>query len=119
MDEIALHLYNGKSFTTKSGSRRGDQSKPELANKTANGPELGNYCNAFVQTFGSLQDNVDPRRLSDEDYWNRHAIVHGLMRRVMGIKDSAKCLMAIKFLFFARKEEEVPANTKGTIQTST
>jgi hypothetical protein len=42
--------------------------------------------------------------LADENYWNRHAIVHGLMQRAMGLKDSAKCLMALNFLFFARKE---------------
>ncbi len=107
IDEIALHLYSGKSFTTKRGNRRrGDQSTPELALKTIGGPDLENYCRAFVQTFGSLQNDPDKGRLTDEDYWNRHAIVHGMMRRAMGVKDSAKCLMAINFLFFARKETE-------------
>jgi|GEM_PF-3106179 len=107
IDEIAYHLYEGKSFTTKRGNRRkGDQSKPELALKTNRGPDLQDYCSAFVQTFGSLQEDPDPKRLTDADYWNRHAIVHGMMRRTMGMKDSAKCLMAISFLFFARKETE-------------
>ncbi len=107
IDEIAKSLYGGKAFTTKRSSRRGgDQSKPELAFKTANGPDLANYCNDFVQAFGSLQENPDQKLLADENYWNRHAIVHGLMERAMGMKDSAKCLMAINFLFFARKEED-------------
>ncbi len=107
IDEIALHLYSGKSFTTKRGNkRRGDQSRPELALKTSGGPDLEDHCTAFVQVFGSLQEDPDQKRLTDENYWNRHAIVHGMMRRAMGMKDSAKCLMAISFLFFARKEKE-------------
>ncbi len=115
IDEIALHLYNGKSFTTKrANKRRGDQSRPELAIKTSGGPDLRDYCSAFVQTFGSLQEDSDQNKLTDEDYWNRHAIVHGMMRRAMGMKDSAKCLMAISFLFSARKETESCA-TAGAI----
>jgi hypothetical protein len=107
LDEIAKHLYGGKTFTTKRGNRRsGDQSKPELAFKTASGPDLVSYCESFVQAFGSLQEDPDQGSLADENYWNRHAIVHGLMQRAMGVKDSAKCLMAINFLFFARKEQE-------------
>ncbi len=105
IDEIAVRLYAGKSFTTKSGNRkRGDQSKPELAHKTSGGPDLTEYCSAFVQLFGSLQKDIDQKRLTDVNYWNRHAIVHGMMRRAMGMKDSAKCLMAINFLFSARKD---------------
>lgn len=104
LDEIAKHLYGGKTFTTKRGRRkRGDQSKPELAFKTPCSPGLASYCEAFVQTFGSLQEDPKQDLLTDEDYWNRHAIVHGLVQRAMGVKDSAKCLMAFKFLFFARE----------------
>jgi len=115
LDEIAKHLYGGKTFTTKRANRRGgDQSKPELAFKTASGPDLVSYCESFVQTFGSLQEDPDQKLLADENYWNRHAIVHGLMERAMGVKDSAKCLMAISFLFFARKEEEATAGSHGT-----
>jgi hypothetical protein len=107
IDEITLYLYKGKSFTTKRGNRKSkDQSKPELAIKSPGAPELEDFCNAFVQAFGSLQENPDYTKLASEDYWNRHAIVHGLMRRPMGRKDSAKCLMAIKFLIFAKKEGE-------------
>ncbi len=113
IDEIAKHLYRGKTFTTKRGNRRGgDQSKPELAFKTARGPDLASYCEAFVQAFGSLQEDPDQKALADENYWNRHAIVHGLMPRAMDVKDSAKCLMAINFLFFARKEEEEDADAR-------
>lgn len=113
LDEIANHLYEGKTFTTKRTNRRGrDQSKPELAFKTSSGPDLKTYCESFVQTFGSLQEDPKITLLADEDYWNRHAIVHGLMQRAMGIKDSAKCLMAINFLFFARKKEEITEESK-------
>ncbi len=112
LDEIAKHLYGGKTFTTKRANRRGsNQSKPELAIKTASGPDLEGYCESFVQTFGSLQENPDRSSLADENYWNRHAIVHGMMERAMGIKDSAKCLMAIEFLIFARKEKTDTGDT--------
>lgn len=108
IDELSKLLYAGKAFTTKRG--KGDQSKPELAIKTSNAPELGNYCSRFVQAFGSLQDDVDPQLLTDENYWNRSAIVHGMMKRAMNFKDSAKCLMAISFLFFAKKAEDEVSN---------
>lgn len=110
LDELARHLYRGKTFTTKRASRGGgDQSKPELAFKTSNGPDLSSYCEQFVQVFGSLQENSDQRSLADENYWNRHAIVHGQMQRAMGLKDSAKCLMAVNFLLFARNDgDETP-----------
>jgi hypothetical protein len=107
LDEIAKYLYRGKTFTTKRGNpRRGDQAKPELAFKTTSGPELASYCESFVQAFGSLQEDADQAQLADENYWNRHAILHGLIQRAMGVKDSAKCLMAIKFLLFARQEDK-------------
>jgi len=122
LDEIAKHLYGGKTFTTKRANRRGsDQSKPELALKTASGPDLERYCESFVQTFGSLQENPDMASLADENYWNRHAIVHGMMERAMGVKDSAKCFMAINFLIFARKErvirvEEILRGHYGSVE---
>jgi hypothetical protein len=75
---------------------------------------LTSYCESFVRTFGSLQEDPDEKSLADENYWNRHAIVHGLMQRAMGVKDSAKCLMAISFLFFARKEEQATDDSDGT-----
>jgi hypothetical protein len=115
LDEIAKHLYGGKAFTTKRSSRRrSDQSKPELAFKTSSAPDLASYCESFVQIFGSLQEDPDEKSLADENYWNRHAIVHGLMQRGMGVKDSAKCLMAISFLFFARKEHETTDGSDAT-----
>jgi len=107
IDELAVHFYKGKAFTTKRGNpRTKDQSKPEIAFKTVNGPQLTPYCEGFVQAFGSLQEDPSPSRLTEEDYWNRHAIVHGLMRRPMGVKDSAKCLMCIGFIIFAVQQEE-------------
>lgn len=109
IDELALHLYNGKAFTTKRGNfrkRRVAQAKPELAFTTTSGPKISSYCKTFIQAFGSLQEDPNQNALSDEDYWNRHAIIHGLMQRPMGIKDSSKCLMAINFLLFAREDAD-------------
>lgn len=111
LDEVAKFLYGGKTFTSKRSARRRDvRSKPELAYKTSNGPELESYCESFVQAFGSLQEDPKHASLADENYWNRHAIVHGLMQRAMGIKDSSKCLMAIGFLCFARKDLRAAAD---------
>jgi hypothetical protein len=112
LDEVAKQIY-GKTFTTKR-RRRGDQSKPELALRTATGADLRPYCEAFVQVFGCLQEDCDLSRLADEDYWNRHAIVHGLMQRAMGIKDSAKCLMALQFLFLAQQDEKSDATVNAS-----
>jgi len=107
IDELAMFFYDGKSLTTKRGNRRRpDHLKPELGYKTPTGPTLNEDAGLFVQTFGSLQEDPDPARLSDEDYWNRHAIVHGMMRRRMGAMDSAKCLMAISFLLFGGNDTE-------------
>ena len=104
LDEVAKYFYEKKDFTTKRGMPR-----PGIAVKTVNGPDLKEYCEAFVKSFGSLQEQSDPKRFADEDYWNRHPVVHGLMQRPMGLKDSAKCLMALDFLFSARKQEEAVA----------
>jgi hypothetical protein len=112
IDEIAKHLYAGKAFTTKRSNRRSaNQSKPELAFVTTGGPDLSNYCKAFVQTFGSLQEDPNAKLLSDDNYWNRHAIVHGMMERPLGVKDAAKCLMAINFLISARKQADESNST--------
>jgi hypothetical protein len=66
--------------------------------------------------MGSLQEDPDQTSLADENYWNRHAIIHGLMQRAMGVKDSAKCLMATSFLFFARKEQKT-AGVSGAAES--
>jgi hypothetical protein len=102
IDELARNLYSGKDFTTKRRNRRSpDSSKPQIAIKTVNARNVSRFYERFVTDFGSLQEDPDPTRLEDPDYWNRHAIVHGMMRRSMGKKDSAKCLMMIAFLIFA------------------
>lgn len=107
LDEIAKYLYSDKAFTTKRGNPRNkNQNRPEIAIATANGPDLEPFCARFVSTFGSLQSDTDPTLLEDENYWNRHAMVHGQMRRAMGAKDSAKCLMALSFLIFARRKSD-------------
>jgi hypothetical protein len=99
IDEVAFYLFEGKAFTTKRGGRL---DRPQIAISSAKGPSLSRYSNSFVKTFGCLQLDVETHRLNDENYWNRSAIVHGLMQRQMGVKDSAKCLMALTFLLSAR-----------------
>jgi hypothetical protein len=94
MDELARWLFDDRDFTSK----RGKQPRPQIACKTHAQSDLENYHKRFVQEFGSVQSDVDDARLTDENYWNRHAILHGRMQRSMGRKDSAKCLMAILFL---------------------
>ena len=113
IDEVAQYLH-GKCLTTKRSSdkRSRDQSKPEIGFETVGGKRLARFHKSFVQNFGSLQEDLDFARLSDPNYWNRHAIVHGLMTRSMGEKDSAKCLMAIAFLIFA-VDEKTTGNTSG------
>jgi hypothetical protein len=109
IDELCQQLYGGKPFTTKRkrAKKGAQQERPEIALKSPGTPELNDFCKEFLNAFGSLQQDVDYARLADEDYFNRSAIVHGLMKRAMGIKDSAKCLMAIYFLFNARVESQV------------
>ena len=118
MDEISRYLHDGKSLTSKRASNRRsrDQSKPELGFTTASGRTLERFHKEFVEAFGSLQEEPQMTRLSDENYWNRHAIVHGMMKRSMGEKDSAKCLMAIAFLIFAFNDAKY--GTKGIRATS-
>lgn len=101
IDEVCRALYDGKDFTTK----RGKQPKPQLACKTGSGtPRLNHYCEGFVDAFGLIHHNVDTARVEDEDYFNRSAIVHGMMRRGYGPKDSAKTFMALMFVVFALEE---------------
>jgi hypothetical protein len=97
IDELARYLYGGRDFTTK----RGRQPRPQLACRTTkSASELKDFARAFVGFFGELQHDVDPSRLMDEDYLNRHAVLHGRMQRPYGPKDSAKLFMALMFLVF-------------------
>jgi len=105
LDELCYYLFGRKSFTTKRGKGK-DQSKPEIAFATPNGPAIQQFCKRFIAQFGSLQEDCQANRLADEDYWNRHAIVHGLMRRSMGLKDAGKCLMALGFLIYACDDKQ-------------
>ena len=100
IDEITRHLYSSKDFTTK----RNKQPKPQIGCRTTSGPDLVQFSNRFVQQFGSIHGDVDPRRLADEDYFNRAAIVHGQMQRSYGPKDSAKALMALLFVVLGYDE---------------
>ena len=104
IDELCRALYHGKDFTTK----RGQQPKPQIACTTSSSTvRLSLYCKGFVDSFGLIHDDVDPSRLEDQDYFNRSAIVHGLMRRGFGPKDSAKAFMALMFLVFAIDDESM------------
>jgi hypothetical protein len=97
LDEVCLHLY-GTEFTRKS--------PPTLISSTSAKAALSSLGQEFVSDFGSLQNKIEDARLQDEDYWCRHAILHGKMRRPMGIKDSAKCCMALAFLIRNHDERE-------------
>jgi len=97
LDELAQSLYGGRTFTTK----RAKQPRPQVACGTPDAHEMERFFSGFVNEFGMLHLEVDPSKLKDECYWNRHAIVHGMMRRSMNPMDSAKCLSAILFLIFA------------------
>lgn len=101
IDELSRSLYDGRDFTTK----RGKMPKPQLAcSKAGSDEKLNRFCEGFVDKFGLIQQQVDVSRLEDEDYFNRHAILHGMMRRAYGSKDTAKVFMVLLFLIFAYKE---------------
>lgn len=94
IDEICISVYQ-KTFTAKrpyKPKKGQDQSKPDLYS------DVHSFAQKFLTKFSSLQVDVDISRYEDENYWNRHAILHGYMKRPMGKKDSAKCLMTIAFL---------------------
>ena len=107
LDELSRHLYDGADFTTK--GRSPNCRKPAMAMQRSSGLGVTSFASRFVSGFGSLQKQSAPDRCEDPDYWCRHAIVHGQMRRAMGIKDSAKCYMALAFLIFAREPLPPPA----------
>ena len=96
IDEVCLHLY-GVEFT-----RKGKGSTQPAIASAASTTVWAKLGKEFVSDFGSLQDTIVEARLHDEDYWCRHAILHGKMQRPMGLKDSAKCCLAIAFLIHNR-----------------
>jgi hypothetical protein len=97
IDELCRYLYAGRDFTTK----RSKQPRPQLSCLTTEGVQaLSGFAKRFVETFGLIHEDIDPRRLADEDYFNRAAILHGQMRRRYGPKDSAKVFMLLMFLVF-------------------
>jgi hypothetical protein len=102
LDELSRHLYDGADFTTKRQSQ--NCTKPAMAMRRASGLGITSFASRFVSGFGSLQKDSLLDRCEDPDYWCRHAILHGQMRRPMGLKDSAKCYMALAFLIFAREQ---------------
>lgn len=102
IDELSRSLYSGRDFTTK----RGKMPKPQMACSTSRDDEkLNTFCEGFVDSFGLLQQQVDVTRLEDCDYFNRHAILHGMMRRSYGPKDTEKVFMVLMFLIFAYEDE--------------
>lgn len=105
IDEVSEFIYGkDKHFTQKRG-----KDKPSVAYKTQNSPTLEPFLSLkFVDRIAMIQEDCDPRRLSDENYLNRHAVVHGKMRRKMNIKDSSKCLMTMVFLIYGVDKFEPP-----------
>lgn len=98
VDELCRHLYDGRDFTSK---RSGRNLKPQIALATPSSKRrIGLFAKQFVQSFGMIHEDVDPRRLNDQDYFNRSAVVHGCMRRSYGPLDSAKVQMLFMFLIF-------------------
>ena len=78
IDELCRCLYDGRDFTTK----RNKQPRPQLACRTGEDARvLSHFAKGFVETFGLVHEDTDRRRLGDEDYFNRAAILHGQMRR--------------------------------------
>lgn len=105
IDELSRSLYSNRDFTTKRG--KGRINKPEIACvTTGNDHTIKSYHRGFIESFGLLHADVDTERLEDEDYFNRSAIVHGMMKRSYGVKDSSKVFMALMFLMLAREEEK-------------
>jgi len=101
IDEVTRALFGGKDFTSQRG-----RTKPQLACATTDGEsQLTHYSKGFVEAFGVIQMHFDPKRAEDEDYFNRNAILHGLMRRSYGPKDSAKTFMGLMFVTFAFDDE--------------
>ena len=61
---------------------------------------------AICLTQSTVESDVFlPVRVVEEDYFNRSAIIHGMMRCSYGPKDSTKASMAFMFLVFAFDEE--------------
>lgn len=102
LDELCRSLY-GVDFTTKRSSK--GCTKPSLAMQRPSGFAVTSFAKRFVDRFSIFHKDVVTTRLEDPDYFCRHAILHGQMRRPMGPKDSAKCAMAMGFLIFARQEK--------------
>jgi hypothetical protein len=98
IDELCRLLYDGRDFTSK-GKGKHKKKRPAIAEPKPDGSEsVKHYAKGFLQEFGLFQDNWDATRFGDEDYFNRHAILHGVMQRDYGQKDSAKAFMAILFI---------------------
>ena len=76
--------------------------------------KLNNYCQGFVEAFGLIHHDVDASRVEDEDYFNRSAILHGMMRRAYEPKDTAKIFMVLMFLVFAIDESDDVADDNAT-----
>jgi hypothetical protein len=105
IDELSRALYGGRDFTTK----RKRQPKPGMACSTSSdAARCSDFCKGFVSSFGLIHEDVDPSKLENPDYFNRSAIVHGMMRRGYGPKDSAKAFMAIMFIVFAMDDPDDP-----------
>ena len=108
IDELCRSLYEGRDFTSKTAHKpkRTKIHRPAIAEPKSDGTEsVKRYAKGFLQQFGLFQDNWDETQFADDNYFNRHAILHGMMQRSYGTKDSAKAMMAIIFITAAFNEE--------------
>ncbi len=106
IDELCRHLYDDRDFTTKKGPK-GRQQRPPLGWRGAQiSAEPSSFAKEFIKNIGSIQDQTDHTRVNSEDYFNRHAILHGQMCRAYGPKDTEKVFMVLMFLVFGLDDEE-------------
>lgn len=95
VDELSRYLYDDRDFTTK----RSKQPRPQIGVRTpASQRSLAPFAKDFVASFGIVHEDIEPKSLGDENYFNRAAILHGKMRRSFGPKDSAKIRLLLMFL---------------------
>jgi hypothetical protein len=105
IDEICRLLYEGRDFTTK-GKGKHKKCRPAISEPKKDGTQsVKSYASGFLRQFGLFQKDWDATTdFGAEDYFNRHAILHGKMQRAYGPKDSAKTFMAIMFICTAFNE---------------
>ncbi|MBZ0111844.1 MAG: hypothetical protein K8J08_05250 [Thermoanaerobaculia bacterium] len=103
VDELVRAVYGNRADFSSKGRDRQKREKPLLGIKDPRRLQQPDCVGQlFLNQVGSVQAQVDPAKFEDEDYFSRHAMLHGQMRRAYGIKDSAKtALIIVSVLQFA------------------